>query len=100
MIVDIIYFPFYLIEKFCFQQFRITTPSTFYLNASLGFINVFLMLIFNEILECKFWGLDRNLKKNINKRQDDEINLGLKEMTSSSSITTNNDFKKIESDDF
>jgi hypothetical protein len=63
MIVDIIYFPLYLIEKFCFQQFRISTPSSFYLNASLGFINVFLMLIFNEILECKFWGLDTNLKK-------------------------------------
>ena len=100
MIVDIIYFPFYLIEKFYFQQFWISTPSTFYLNASLGFINAFLMLIFNEILECKFWGLDRNLKKNINKRQDDEINLGFKEMSSSSSITTNNDYKKIESDDF
>jgi hypothetical protein len=99
MIVDIIYFPFYLIEKFYFQQFWISTPSTFYLNASLGFINVFLMLIFNEILECKFWGLDRNLKKNINKRQDDEINLGLKEMYSNSSITTDYDFKKIESDE-
>ena len=28
------------------------------------------MLIFNEILECKFWGLDKGLKRNINKRKD------------------------------
>jgi hypothetical protein len=99
MIVDIIYFPLYLIEKFCFQQFRISTPSSFYLNASLGFINVFLMLIFNEILECKFWGLDINLKKNINKRQDDEIKLGLTEMNSNSTIANDYDFKNIENDD-
>ena len=102
MITDIIYFPFYLIEKFWVQQFRITTPSSFILNISLGFINVFLMLIFNEILECKFCGLDINLKKNINKRQGDEINLGLKEMNSNLSLITVNDcdLKDNESEDY
>ena len=28
------------------------------------------MLIFNEILECNFLGLNKDLKRNINKRQD------------------------------
>ena len=73
MITDIIYFPFYLIEKFFFVQFPITTISTFIINSLLGFINTFLMLIFNEILECKFWNLDHNLKKNINEIQATEV---------------------------
>lgn len=103
MIVDIIYFPFYFIEKFLVQKFHITTPSSFYLNISLGFINFFLMLIFNEILECKFLGLDTNLKKNINKRLDDELNLGLKKMNSQITLVTVNDYDfkvgESESDD-
>jgi len=99
MIVDIIYFPFYLIEKFYFQQFQISTFSTFVLNTSLGFINVFLMIIFNEILECKFWGLDINLKKNINKRQDNEIKFGLIDFNSNSNIVFDNDFKNSEGDE-
>ena len=103
MITDIIYFPFYFIEKFWVQKFHITTYSSFFLNISLGFINFFLMLIFNEILECKFWGLDINLKKNINKRQDDELNLGLKKMNSQITLVTVNDYDfkvgESESDD-
>ena len=103
MITDIIYFPFYFIEKFWVQKFHITTYSSFFFNISLGFINFFLMLIFNEILECKFWGLDINLKKNINKRQDDELNLGLKEMNSQITLVTVNDYDfkvgESESDD-
>ena len=73
MITDIIYFPFYMIERFWVQKFSISTYSTFCINSSLGFINTLLMLIFNEILECKFWDLDKNLKKNINKRQINEL---------------------------
>ena len=73
MITDIIYFPFYIMEKFLIQQFPITTMSTFFINSLLGFINAFLMLIFNEILECKFCKLNYNIKKNINKRQADDI---------------------------
>jgi hypothetical protein len=30
---------------------------------------IFLILIFIEILECNFWGLNRNLKINIDERQ-------------------------------
>ena len=73
MITDIIYFPFYCFERFYIQDFQIATYSTFYINIILGFINTFLMLIFNEILECKFWGLNTNLKKNINIRQEQEL---------------------------
>ena len=77
MLTDIIYFPLYCLERFAIQQFTISTISTFILNNLLGFINLFLMLIFNEILECKFWGINTNLKKNINKRQIDEIMISL-----------------------
>ncbi len=77
MLTDIIYFPLYCLERFTVQQFTISTISTFILNNLLGFINLFLMLIFNEILECKFWGINTNLKKNINKRQIDEIMISL-----------------------
>ena len=77
MITDIIYFPLYCIERFWIEGFTISTKSTFYLNTLFGFINTFLVLIFNEILECKFWGLDKNLKKNISKRQDNELKINL-----------------------
>ena len=72
MITDIIYFPFYCIERFVIEDFGISTLKTFYFNIILGFINAILMLIFNEILECKFWGLDLNIKKNIKKRIEEE----------------------------
>jgi hypothetical protein len=77
MITDIIFFPLYCIERFFVEEFEISTKSTFYINASLGIINSILMLIFNEILECKFWGLNSNLKKNINKRQEEELKRAL-----------------------
>ena len=35
------------------------------------------MLIFNEILECRFWGLNKDLKRNINTRQDVDYNVEL-----------------------
>ena len=73
MIADIIYFPFYCLERFYIQDFTISTYTTFYINIILGFINTLLMLIFNEILECKFWGLNINIKKNINMRQKQEL---------------------------
>ena len=72
MITDIIYFPLYCMERFWVQKFNISTKSTFYFNTLIGFINSLLMLIFNEILECKFWGLDTNIKKNIHERQNEE----------------------------
>ena len=75
MITDIIYFPLYCMERFWVQKFNISTKSTFYFNTLLGFINSFLMLIFNEILECKFWGLDTNIKKNIHERQNEETRI-------------------------
>ena len=70
MIIDIIYFPLYCIERFAVQGFGISTPSCFWLNMTAGIISCFLMLIFNEILECNFWGLNLNLKKNIDLRQN------------------------------
>ena len=73
MITDIIFFPFYCIERFAIQGFGISTPSLFWLNLSVGFVNCFLILISNEILECNFWGLNTNLKINIIKRQNSEF---------------------------
>ena len=72
MISDIIYFPFYIIERFIIQNFEISNNKSFCLNISSGITNVFMILIFNEILECKFWGLNQNLVKNIYKRQKEE----------------------------
>ena len=69
MFVDILYFPIYCLERFAIQGFPISTPSLFWPNMTVGIVNFFLMLIFNEILECNFWGLNRNLKINIEKRQ-------------------------------
>ena len=72
MITDIIYFPFYCFERFKLQKFNISNLTSFYVNIILGFINVLLMLIFNELLECKFCGLGANLEKNIIKRQKED----------------------------
>ena len=69
MIVDLIYFPLYIFERLVTAHFTITTPSSFIINSVAGIVNFFLMLIFNEILELKFWGLNTNLISNINKRQ-------------------------------
>ena len=76
MITDIIYFPLYCIERFAIQGFIISTPRSFWPNIIVGIINCFLMLIFNEILECNFWGLNTNLKVNINHRQIEDKNAG------------------------
>jgi hypothetical protein len=68
-ITDLIFFPFYCIERFAIQDFGISIYTSFILNVSLGIINLFMMLIFNEILECNFWGINKNLEKHINERQ-------------------------------
>ena len=73
MMVDLIYFPFYCIERFAIQQFSVFMTELLLLNSIVCIINTFFMLIFNEILECNFWGLNKDLKKNINKRNDLEI---------------------------
>ena len=76
MITDIIYFPLYCIERFAVQGFIISTPKSFWPNIAVGVINCFLMLIFNEILECNFWGLNTNLKVNIDQRQNEDKRAG------------------------
>ena len=58
---------FEVIYKIGFTIFRF---DSFIYNVIIGVLNTFFMLIFNEILECKFWGLDKGLKRNINKRKD------------------------------
>ena len=79
MISDLIYLPLYIIERFVIQGFNISNIGSFILNSSIGVINVVLMSIFNEILECKFLGLDYNLIKNINERQNKDYTKGQKE---------------------
>jgi hypothetical protein len=69
MIVDLIYFPFYCFERLVCVKFTITTPSSFIINSIAGVVNFFLMMVFNEILELKFWGLNTNLNRIINDRQ-------------------------------
>ena len=82
MISDLIYFPLYIIERFVIQDFEISNYLSFILNFIVGAINVFLMLIFNEILECKFFGMDYNTIKNINKRQNNDYLDGQKDFNS------------------
>ena len=72
MMTDLIYFPFYCIERFAIEHFTIFRFDSFLINAIIGALNTFFMLIFNEILECNFWGLNKDLKRNINKRQDND----------------------------
>ena len=73
MIADVFFYPLYMIEKFWVQKFPITTSSTFYLNIIFGILNATVLLIFNEIIELKCCGLNKNLKKNIEKRKDMEM---------------------------
>ena len=99
MITDIIYFPFYCIERFKLQKFNISNLTSFCINVVLGFINVLLMLIFNELLECKFCGLDANLVKNIIKRQEKEYLKSFhKYNTNYSSRVSSNEIKDAKSD--
>ena len=72
MITDIFYFIFYLIEKFVIYKIPISTSITFYINTIFGIINTILLLIFNEIIEIKLCGIEKNFNKNIYKRQMDE----------------------------
>ena len=81
MISDLIYFPLYSLERFVIQGFSISNISSFISNFTIGLINVLLMLIFNEILECKFFGLDMNLTKNIKKRLNSDYLIDKREMT-------------------
>ena len=74
MISDVFFFPLYFIEKFGVQQFKITTSSTFYLNLFFGVLNPILLLIFNEIIELKFCGIEKDLNKNIKERETIEMN--------------------------
>ena len=73
MIADILLFPLYCIERFIIQKFMISTVDTFFINVSISVINSILMLIFNEILELNFCGLNKHLRKNIIKRENQEI---------------------------
>ena len=73
MISDIFFFPLYLIEKFWIQKFPITTSSTFYLSIIFGVINVVLLLVINEIIELKFCGIEKELNKNIEIRNNLEM---------------------------
>ena len=88
MISDVFYFPLYLVEKFAIQGFPITTSATFYLNSIFGIINTILLLIFNEVIEIKCWDVEKNTNKNIDQRQEQEIQL------------VNMDLKKIKTNDF
>ena len=65
MITDVIYFPLYCIERFAIQHFDISSELAFYFDTIIQTINAMLMLVFNEILELNFWGLNTNLRKNI-----------------------------------
>ena len=88
MISDVFYFPLYLVEKFAIQGFPIATSATFYLNSIFGIINTILLLIFNEVIEIKCWDVEKNTNKNIDQRQEQEIQL------------VNMDLKKIKTNDF
>ena len=91
MMVDLIYFPFYCIERFSIQKFSIFRIDSFIYNAYIGILNTIFMLIFNEILECKFWGLNKDLNKNINLRQNTELTLILKRIDTESSFEQENE---------
>ena len=74
MITDIFCFPLYCLERFVIQNFNISTIDTFFINVSISIINTILMLVFNEILELNFCGLNKNLRKNIISRHNSETN--------------------------
>ena len=74
MLADIIIFPFYCFERFYIQDFGITSPLSFYSNLIIVIISFVLVLIINEILECKCCNFNVNIKKNITKRQLNDMN--------------------------
>ena len=69
MIADIIFFPFYFLERIWIQKFVITTPILFRANCIAVVINSFLLLIINEILECNCCNFNNNLRRTIFERQ-------------------------------
>ena len=75
MISDVFFYPLYYIEKFAVQKFPITTSSSFYLNLIFGILNAILLLIFNEIIELNFCGIEKDLNKNIEKRENMEMEM-------------------------
>ena len=76
MMVDLIYFPLCCIERLAIQKFGVfRLNDSFILNIVTGILNIFYMLIFNEILECNFWGLNKGLKNNINIRQGNDYRM-------------------------
>ena len=115
MLSELIYFPLYLIERFGIQKLGVSNFWSFIINFIIGAINVLLMLVFNEILECKFWGLNVNLKRNINKRQSEDYRKGKRELSmqlqdeeeqekngndNSTNNTNNNDVEEPGSSDY
>ena len=78
MITDIIYFPLYCLERFGIQKHKVSVSLSFGFNNAVGTINMILMLIFNEILELNFCGLNEQLRKNIIKREKKETEQLLK----------------------
>ena len=86
MLADVFFYPLYIMEKFGIQKFPITTSSSFYLNLISGILNAFLLLIFTEIIELKFCGIEKGLNKNIEKRGNLEM-------------STNNQIFKDDDDD-
>ena len=86
MLADVFFYPLYMMEKFGIQKFPITTSSSFYLNLISGILNAFLLLIFIEIIELKFCGIEKGLNKNIEKRGNLEM-------------STNNQIFKDDDDD-
>ena len=73
MITDIFYFPLYFIERFIVQKFSISTVDIFFINIPIGVINTILMLIFNEILELNFCECNKYTRKNIIRRESQDI---------------------------
>ena len=80
MLSELFYFPLYLIERFNIQNLTISNHLSFAINTIICAINILLMLVFNEFLECKFFGLNVNLQRNINKRQKEDYSKGKREL--------------------
>ena len=64
-LTDILYFPLYCIERFAVQRYKISRVDTFIINSLTSVTHSISMLIFNEILELNFCGLNTNIRKNI-----------------------------------
>ena len=80
MLSELFYFFLYLIERFGIQKLGLSNHWSFAINFIICAINVLLMLVFNEFLECKFCGLNVNLQRNINKRQNEDYRKGKREL--------------------